>query len=160
VETDDLIAQLVEALDHDLELIERLRYRLVVLGALAAADQGPSVPEAIRELGIAADELRMADLVRVAAMARVANELDLHPTSRVDALATRAGGAWSGVLLDRRRSLTEAVTGVQGLAGTVSAAMGRRASLADEALAFLRADGNATYGRSVPRGGVLVEGAI
>ena len=44
VDTDDLFVQLVEALDRDLELLAVLRYRLIVLGALAGADQGPSIP--------------------------------------------------------------------------------------------------------------------
>jgi hypothetical protein len=160
VDTDDLLIQLVEALDRDLELLDILRYRLVVLGALAGADQGSYLPTAVREIELAYEDLRLADLVRASATVRVADELDLNPAPRLDQLADRSGGGWGEVLLDRRRSLIETIIGIEGLAGVVHSAMGRRASLAQEALSFLRADAGATYGRSVLRGGVLVEGTI
>jgi hypothetical protein len=160
VDTDDLFVQLVESLDRDLELLAALRYRLIVLGALAGADQGPSLPTAVREIEVAYEDLRLADLVRAAATIRVAEEFDLDAMPRLDQLAERASGAWSEVLMERRRSIIETVIGIEGLATTVRLAMGRRASLAKEALAFLRIDAGATYGRSVVRGGVLVEGSI
>jgi hypothetical protein len=160
VDTDDLFVQLVEALDRDLELLATLRYRLIVLGALAGADQGPSIPTAVHEIEVAYEDLRLADLVRASTTLRVAEEFDLDPMPRLDQLAARANGAWRDVLLERRRSLIEAVIGLEGLATTVRTAMGRRAALAKEALAFLQIDAGATYGRSVVRGGVLVEGSI
>ena len=140
VDTDDLFVQLVEALDRDLELLAVLRYRLIVLGALAGADQGPSIPTAVREIELAYEDLRLADLVRATATVRVAEEFDLDPMPRLDQLAARASGAWSEVLTERRRSIIETVIGIESLASTVRAAMGRRASLAKEALAFLRID--------------------
>jgi len=160
VDTDDLFVQLVESLDRDLELLAILRYRLIVLGALAAADQSPSIPMAVREIEIVYESLRLEELVRASATVSVADHLELDPTPRIDELAAHASEGWSEVLLDRRRVLIETVTGIQGLANTVSAAMGRRAALADEALAFLRADGGTTYGRAASRGGVLVDGAL
>jgi hypothetical protein len=160
VDTEDLFVQLVEALDRDLELLELLRYRLLVLAALAGADQGPSIPLAVREIEMAYEDLRLADLVRATATVRVADELELDPMPRLDQLAALSGGGWSEVLLDRRRSIIETVIGIENLATTVRTAMGRRAALAKEALAFLRVDAGATYGRSVLRGGVLVEGTI
>jgi hypothetical protein len=160
MDTEDLFVQLVEALDRDLELLEVLRYRLLVLGALAGADQGPSIPTAVREIEYAYEDLRLADLVRATATVRVADELALDPTPRLDQLAALSGGVWNEVLLDRRQSIIETVIGIENLATTVRSAMGRRAALAKEALAFLRVDAGATYGRSVLRGGVLVEGTI
>jgi len=154
VDTDDLFVQLVEALDRDLELLAVLRYRLIVLG------QGPSLPTAVREIEVAYEDLRLADLVRAAATLAVAEVFDLDPMPRLDQLAARSSGAWSEVLMERRRSIIETVIGIEGLASTVRSAMGRRASLAKEALAFLRVDAGATYGRSGVRGGVLVEGSI
>ena len=44
VDTDDLFVQLVEALDRDLELLAVLRYRLIVLGALAGRRPGSVHP--------------------------------------------------------------------------------------------------------------------
>lgn len=160
MDTDDLLVQLVGALDRDLELLEILRYRLIVLGALAGADQGPSIPTAVRDIENAYEALRMAELLRASVTVPVTDEFGLDLTSRIDELAEYASPAWSEILLERRRTLIETVAGIQGLANTISAAMGRRAALADEALSFLRADGGTTYGRSVARSGALVEGAI
>lgn len=160
VDADDLLSELVEALERDLELLAVLRYRLIVLGALATADQGPSILTAVREIETAYEALRLEELVRSSAMVLVADHFELDQSLRLDELATHTSGGWSGVLLDLRRALIETVTGIQALANSVSAAMGRRAVLTDEALAFLRTDGGATYGRSAPRGGVLVDGAL
>ena len=90
VDTDDLFVQLVEALDRDLELLGVLRYRLIVLGALAGADQGPSLPTAVREIEVAYEDLRLADLVRATATVAVAEEFDLDPMPRLDQLAARS----------------------------------------------------------------------
>jgi hypothetical protein len=160
VDIDDLLLQLVDALDRDLELLAILRYRLIVLGSLAAADQSPSIPTAVREIEVAYEDLRLADLLRATATVRVADELALDPMPRIDEIAARSSGGWSETLLSRRGSLLETIAGIKGVATTVRVAMGRRAALAEEALAFLRVDGGATYGRTVWRGGVLVEGAI
>jgi hypothetical protein len=160
VEIDDLLSELVESLDRDLELLFTLRYRLVVLGALATADQAPSIVTAVREIEIAYEALRLEELVRSAATVMVLDHFELDPAVRLDELAEHVGGAWAEMLCDRRKTLIETVTGIQSLANTVSAVMGRRAALADEALAFLRADGGVTYGRSSSRGGVLVDGAL
>jgi hypothetical protein len=160
VDTDGLLAQLVEALDRDLELVGIVRYRLIVVASLAAADQTPWLPGASRVMALASAALRSADLERESATERAADQLDLDPGARIEAVARRAGGVWGDVLRDRGRALTEAVMGVQGLAHTVNGQMGRRASLAEEALAFLRGDGNATYGPTHRREAVLVEGAI
>jgi hypothetical protein len=160
VDIDELLVQLMETLDRDLELLAILHYRLIVLGSLAAADQASSIPTAVREIEIAYEDLRLADLVRATTTVRVADELELAAMPRIDEIAARASGGWSEALLDRRRSLLETITGIKGVASTVSASMSRRAALAEEALAFLRVDGGSTYGRTASRGGVLVEGAI
>lgn len=160
VDPDDLLSELVEALERDLELLAVLRYRLIVLGALATADQSQSILTAVREIEAAYEALRIEELVRSSAMVVVADHFELDQSLRLDELATHTSGGWSGVLLDLRRALIESVTSIQALANSVSAAMGRRAVLTDEALAFLRTDGASTYGRSASRGGVLVDGAL
>lgn len=157
---DELFVQLVEALDRDLELLDVLHYRLIVLGALAGADQGPSLPTAVREIELAYESLRIADLVRASATAQIAQEFELDATPRIDELALLANDVWGEVLLERRRTLIVAVTGVQSLSRTVGAAMGHRVALAEEALSFLRGEGASTYNRSGSRGGLLVEGTL
>jgi hypothetical protein len=160
VDTDTLLVELVEALDHDLELLAVLRYRIVVLGALAGADQTASLPLAVREIEVAYEALRLAEIVRATVTERVADEFEIDSMPRVDEIATYVSAGWSDLLLERRRSLIEIVSEIQGLSQTVAVAMGRRVALAEEAFAFLRTDTSATYGRPTTRGGVLVEGAI
>lgn len=157
---DELLVKLVDALDRDLELLAALRYRFIVLGALAGADQGPSLPTAVREVELSFEALRIADLVRASATASVAGALELDATPRLDDLAARTEGAWSEILLERRQSLIFSVTTIQGLANTLKSAMGRRVALAEDALSFLRGDRASTYHQTNPRGGLLVEGTI
>lgn len=158
--TDDLLLQFVETLDRELELLATIRYRLIVLGALASSDQGQSIPTAVHEAEIAFEALKLSELVRASATVRLADELNLDPMPRIGDLAARVDGGWGEIILDRRRALIEAVTEIQGVARSLTEAISRRAALSEEALRFLHADGQTTYGRNAPRGGVLVEGAI
>lgn len=160
MEIDDLLSELIDSLDRDIELLLTLRYRLVVLGALATAEQASSIVTAVREIEIAYEGLRLQELARSAATVMVVDHFDLDPAVHLDELASHVGGAWADMLRERRQTLLETVSAIQSLANTVSAVMGRRAALADEALAFLRVDGASTYGRSAARGGVLVEGSL
>ena len=160
VTIDDALVEFVETLDREVEMLATIRYRLIVLGALAGADQSQSIPTAVRETEIAYEALRLLELVRGSVTVRLADEFNLGPMPRIDELAARASDGWSEILLDRRRTLIEAVTEIQGLAGALTSAMGRRAAMAEEALASIRADRGATYGRAVPHEGVLVEGSI
>ncbi|MHB1210323.1 MAG: hypothetical protein ACYC1I_11565 [Acidimicrobiales bacterium] len=160
MDTDTLLVELVEALDQDLELLAVLRYRMVVLGALAGADQSSSLPLAVREIELAYESLRLAEIVRATVTEKVADEFDIHPMPRIDEIATYVSAGWSNLLLERRQNLIESVSEIQGLSRTIVVAMGRRVALAEEAFAFLHTDTTATYGRPSSRGGVLVEGAI
>ncbi len=160
VTIDELLVKLVDSLDRDLELLAILRYRFIVLGALAGADQSPSLPTAVRDIELSFEALRLADLVRASLTAQIAEQLELEATPRLDDLAQRAEGAWGEILLERRQSLIFSVTSIQGLANSLKVAMGRRVSLAEDALAFLRGDRASTYQKTGSRGGLLVEGTI
>lgn len=155
-----MLVELVEALDNLLELLTVIRYRMVVLGALAGADQTSSLLYAVREIEVAYEGLRMAELVRSALTEKVADELGLHASPRLDEIAARVSPGWAELLLERRHSLISLVAEIQGVSQTVSVAMGQRVALAEEAFAFLHSDSRSTYGRPASRGGVLVEGAI
>lgn len=159
---DDLFVQLVETLDREIEILDTIRYRLIVLGALAEADQGIMIPNAVKELESSYESLRLSELVRDSLTIPIADELTLDPVPKLSEIANRASGGWSEILLDRRKSIIEMVNQIHGHATAVTGAMGRRALLAEEALKHLRTDGGATYGQSgsSPRAGVLVEGAI
>lgn len=157
---DELLVKLVEALDRDLELLGTLRYRLIVLGALAGADQSSLLPTAVHEIEGAYEALRVADLVRASVTERLALEFDLEAVPRLDELAARTPGAWSEILLDRRRDMVMTITGIQRDAEVIKAAMGRRVALAEEVLSFLRREGASTYSHVANRGGLLVQGTI
>ena len=160
VDIDDLLAELVESLDREVELLLVLRYRLTVLGALATGDQGASIVTGVREVELAHEALRLEELARSAATVLVTDYFELDDQIRLDELATHVAPGWGDLLRERRLALIESINGVQRLAETVHHAMGRRAALAEEALSFLRSDGASTYGRPVPRGGVLVDGVL
>ena len=163
VDTNDLFVQLVEALDRDLELLNALRYRLTVLGALAGADQGPSLPMAVREIEVAYEDLRLADLIRAAATVRVAEEFDLEAMPRLDELAdARHRGAWSEVLMERRRSIIETVIGIESLGLHAVRSGYGPPGLVGQRGAGISADrlGGDLRARCRTRGGVLVEGTI
>lgn len=163
MDTDDLVVELVETLDRDLELLAALRYRMVVLGALAGADQSEFITLAVQEVERAYEALRLADLVRAATTEQLAEELDLKSMPRIDQIAALTHPGWTDVLLERRKELLEVISAIQSLSHTISEALGRRVALAEEALAFLRTEKSGTYGaygRPAPRWGVLVEGAI
>ena len=160
VEIDDLLAELVDSLDREVELLLVLRYRLTVLGALASIDQVASIVTGVREVELAYEALRLEELSRSAVTVLVTDFFELDDQIRLDELATYVEPGWGDLLGERRRLLIETVNGVQRLSETVHLAMGRRAALAEEALSFLRTDGAPTYGRPVPRGGVLVDGVL
>ncbi len=156
----DLLSDVVESLDDILTSLESLRYRLVVLGALAAAEQGSSILRAVHDVELAYEELRLQEMVRSSSTLLVADHLGVDPAVRLDELTTHVSGGWAELLRDRRHSLRVMVAEIQVLADSVSAAMGRRAALADEALTFLRSGPASTYGRPAARGAVLVDGVL
>lgn len=158
---DDLLVQFMETLDRELELLATVRYRLIVLGALAGGDHNQSIPTAVHEAEIAFEALRLSELVRASVTVRLADEFNLDATPRIEELASHATGSWSELLLERRKALIESVAEIQGLASSITETVGRRAALTEETLRFLHGDAKkVTYGRANSRGGVLVEGAI
>lgn len=157
---DELFVQFVEIIDNEIELLLMIRYRLVVLGAMADVDQGKCIPVAVNETEKACESLRLVELMRGSVTAELTELLGLDSSARIDEIAECAKEAWGEILMERRVSLIATVKDIQEVADRVSEKMGSRSALAAEALAFLRTDGGSTYGRSVPRGGVLVEGAI
>jgi hypothetical protein len=81
----------------------------------------------------------------------------LDAESRLDEIAARVDRSWGAVLDDRRRLLIEEVANLQSVADLTLSAVNRRSALAEEALAFLRSDSGATYGRrSSPRAQIVL----
>ncbi len=157
---DDLLVQFVETLDRELELLATVRYRLIVLSALADGDYGQSIPTAVHEAEIAFEALRLSELVRASVTVRLADEFNLDVPPCLEELASNASGGWREILSGKRQALIEAVTEIQGLAGSITETVGRRAAVTEEALRFLNGDSQTHYGRPMVRSGVLVEGAI
>lgn len=157
---EELLVQFVDILDNEIELLLQIRYRLIVLGAIADVDQGRSIPRAVSETEKVCEQLRLSELMRGSVTAEITEILGIEPTARIDEIAQSVNEVWRDILLERRSSLIETVRDIQEVAAWVTKEMGTRAALASEALGFLKTDSGSTYGRSAPRGGLLVEGAI
>ncbi len=157
---DELLTELVEVLDEELDRMATLRFRLVVLGSLMAADQTPWLERSIRDLEVASEQLRLADLRRAAATVGLLHEYGLEDEARLEQIADRADHAWGELLRERRLRLLEEMAGVSRLVDTAAAAAGSRTALVQEALDFLRSDAPSDYGQR--RGGTarLVQGSM
>jgi hypothetical protein len=160
VTTESLLANLVEVLDDELERIDDLTYRFVVLAALVAADQTEWIPRSVRELQRASEDLRLADLRRAAATSGVTDTCGLDPDARLEDIVARVDRSWGAVLADRRATFLEQVAGLQSVADLTLHAVDRRSVLAEEALSFLRGDAAATYGRRTPPRAQIVLGSL
>jgi len=157
---EDHVAQLIETLDDELEQLTILRFRLVVLAALVAADQALWLPMSVRDLEVAIEQLRLVDLRRAAATSGITEACWLSPEARLPEIAAKLDDAWGEMLQSRRRELLEQVANVQNVAELAISAMGRRSTLISEALRFVSSDGGAAYGRQSPRRARIVQGAM
>jgi hypothetical protein len=160
VSTEDLLAQLIETLDDELEQLHLLRFRLIVLGALVAADQAFWLPLSVRELEATADQLRLLDLRRAAATSGITEVFLLDPEAQLPEIAAQVDEGWGEMLHDRRRLLLEQVASVRSVAELAVSALGRRSTLLGEALRFLASDGGSSYGRQGPSRPQIVQGAM
>jgi hypothetical protein len=151
---------LIETLDAELEQLQLLRFRLIVLGALVAADQAFWLPLSVRELEATADQLRMLDLRRAAATSGITEVLLLDPEAPLPQIAAQVDEGWGEILHDRRRLLLEQVANVRSVAELTVSALGRRSSLLRDALSFLASDGGSSYGRHRPSRPQIVQGAL
>ena len=160
VSTDDLMAQLIETLDAELEQLTLLRFRLVVLGSLVAADQAFWLPASVRELQATTEQLRMIDLRRAAATSGITEAFWLDPEAGLPQIAAQVDDAWGEMLHDRRRLILEQVANVRSVAEVTISALGRRSTLLKEALSFISSGGGSTYGRQRPSRPQIVQGAM
>jgi hypothetical protein len=160
VNTEALLTQLVETLDDELEQLALLRFRFVVLASLVAADQSLWLPMSVHELERATEQLRLADLRRAAAATGVTEAFMLDADVRLRDIANEVDDSWGELLLDRRTELLEQVANLRSVAELTISALGRRAALVEEALAFLRTDPGSTYGRPAAPQAQIVRGAM
>jgi hypothetical protein len=160
VSTDDLMAQLIETLDAELEQLTLLRFRLVVLGSLVAADQAFWLPASVRELQATTEQLRMIDLRRAAATSGITEAFWLDPEAGLPQIAAQVDDAWGEMLHDRRRLILEQVANIRSVADLTISALGRRSTLLKEALNFISSGGGSTYGRQRPSRPQIVQGAM
>jgi hypothetical protein len=160
VSTEDLLAELIETLDAELEQLTLLRFRLIVLGSLVAADQASWLPMSVRELQATTDRLRLIDLRRAAATSGITEAFFLDPEAHLPQIAAQVDDAWGEMLNDRRRLLLEQVANIRSVADLAISALGRRSTLLKEALSFISSDGGSTYGRQRPSRPQIVQGAM
>ena len=160
VSTDDLMAELIETLDAELEQLTLLRFRLVVLGSLVAADQAFWLPTSIRELQVTTEHLRMIDLRRAATTSGITEAFWLAPEARLPDIAAQVDNAWGEMLHDRCRRILEQVANIRSVADLTITALGRRSTLLREALGFISSGSGPTYGRQGPSRPQIVQGAM
>jgi hypothetical protein len=158
--TDELLTELVEVLDEELERMATLRFRLIVLGSLMAADQTPWLERSIRDLEVASEQLRLADLRRAATTVGLLHEYGLEDEARLEEIAERADHAWGELLRERRLQLLEEMAGVSRLVDTAAAAAGSRTALVQEALTFLRSEPTSDYRQRGGGTARLVQGSM
>ena len=135
--TEDLLAQLIETLDDELEQLALLRFRLVVLGSLVAADQAVWLPMSVRELQATTDQLRLIDLRRAAATSGITEAYFLDPEAHLPQIAAQVDDGWGEMLHDRRRLLLEQVANIRSVADLTISALGRRSTLLQDASSFV-----------------------
>jgi cell division protein ZapA (FtsZ GTPase activity inhibitor) len=160
VSIEDHLAQLIETLDIELEQLTILRFRLVVLASLVAADQTVWLPASVRELEATTEQLRLIDLRRAAATSGITEAFWLDPEARLTEIAAKVDDAWGEMLHDRRREILEQVAGIHHVAELAISAMGRRSALITEALSFVSSDSGSTYGRQSRSTARIVQGAM
>jgi hypothetical protein len=160
VSTEDLLAHLIETLDSELEQLTLLRFRLIVLGSLVAADQAFWLPMCVRELEATTDQLRLLDLRRAAATSGVTEAFLLDPEARLNQIAAQVDEGWGEILYDRRRLILEQVANVRSVAELTVSALGRRSNLLRDALRLLSSAGGSSYGRQGPSRPQIVQGAM
>jgi hypothetical protein len=160
VSPDELLTELVEVLDEELERMATVRFRLVVLGSLMAADQTPWLERSIRDLEVASEQLRLSDLRRAVATVGLLDEYELEDDARLEDIAERADRAWGEMLRERRLRLLEEMAGVSRLVDTAAAAAGSRTALVQEALTFLRRDTMSDYRQRRSGTARLVQGSM
>jgi hypothetical protein len=160
VSTEDLLAELIETLDAELEQLTLLRFRLVVLGSLVAADQAFWLPTSVRELQATTDQLRLIDMRRAAATSGITEACLLDPEARLPQIAAQVDDGWGEMLHDRRRLLLEQMANIRSVADLTISSLGRRSTLLREALGFLSGSGGSSYGRQGPSRPQIVQGAM
>jgi len=160
VNTDTQLAQLVDVLDAELERINALRHRFVVLASLVATDQGDWVPGSVRDLQQASEDLRAIELRRAVLTSGIATARGLDDEARLEEIVGSVDPSWGAVLDARRQAIREEMAHLRNEADITRAAVERRSALAEEALAFLHSDAASTYGR--PRGtrAQIVQGSL
>ena len=126
VSTEDLLAELVETLDAELEQLTLLRFRLVVLGSLVAADQASWLRCPSASSQATTEQLRLIDLRRAAATSGITDAFWLDPEARLHQIAAQVDDAWGEMLHDRRRLLLEQVANIRSVADLAISALGRR----------------------------------
>jgi hypothetical protein len=160
VNTDTQLAQLVEVLDAELERITALRHRFVVLASLVAADQGDWVPDSVRDLQRASDDLRVVELRRAVLTSGIATTRGLDDEARLEEIVGSVDPSWGSVIAGRRQAILEQLRHLHNEAELTRTAVERRSALAEEALAFLHSDGARTYGRQRGARAQIVQGAL
>ncbi len=150
----------VEAVDQEIDLLRRLRYRLIVLQSLTKDDSHEAMQPAIVETQESYENLRGAELIRAAATIKLTDQLELDPGAGMNEIAAISPGAWEEIVLERRKYLIESIDGVQRIIDDLKGVLSRRMTQTERALEFLKEHSSSGYGTGGSKTGMLITGAI
>ena len=161
VDTEDVYIEFINAVDQEISLLERLRYRLIVLKALTAYSDGHGVlPFAIKETQQSYGDLRAAELMRATVTIKLTDRLNLDPGVGMTEIAAQSSGVWEEIVLEKRKAMIEAMNRVQKEINELSAALSRHIAETGQALEFIKQHSGFGYGEGGAKTGLLITGAI
>lgn len=130
----DLYAALASLLWNQRETLEVLLYKLVQEQLLLAAGQIRWLAKSDHEVGEAARQTRLAEVLRAAETERIAFELGLPTDATLKDIAAIAPENWSFVLEEHRAALRSLVVDVQAAAAEVRSLLNAGANMLRETL--------------------------
>ena len=157
---DQAFINFIEAVDQEIGLLKKLRYRLMVLQALAKDDNPEAIQPSVVETQESYENVRAAELVRAAATIKLTDQLELDPEVGMNEIAAKSPGAWGEIVLERRKAMIESVAGVQQVIDVITLVLSQRIVQTEQALAFLKDHSNSGYGDSGNKTGLLITGTI
>ncbi len=155
-----MLAEFIETVDQETELLNEFCYRLTILKALVVCDTHESIPRAVRDTESVYEQIKIAELVRSSATIKLIDELGLDPESAMDIIAKNVPDAWGEIILDRRTTMLKMLNTINSETKSLSESLSQRINQSKEALDFIGKHTGLTYGKSTPQGGMLVTGAI
>jgi FlgN protein len=104
-------------LERELDLLEGLAFRLEMQRLVLRDRNDRWLPRSCREVELAVDQLRWAELIRAVHVSNLARELELDDAPDLRALIAAVAEPWKEIFEDHRRAFLEVTGEVRRLAG-------------------------------------------